>query len=196
VHTDKFGSTVITEVAFRKVIGRIGISGWNQWCIENIERFEPPVEKNIDDLYAQLRRHIRIDLNGADFAGWIFDGIILRFADCENGNFMNASFRDADLWGIDFSGSRLMGADFTKSDMSLSRLTSTDLRGAIFNNTVLTGIRLNEARLEGCDFSQAINLLSMDELMMGMGINIREIKVKQLTDDGMEIDKSDSLFKG
>lgn len=180
VYTDRYGCTVITEAAFRKVIEKSGISGWNNWCMENIERLEPPVADNTAELHAQLRQYVYITLDGADFSGCVFDGIILRFANCANSNFMNASFRDADLWGIRFKGSRLMGADFTRSDMSLSQLTNADLRGAIFNNTILAGIWLNGARLEGCDFSQAIDLMSMEGLLTEMGINTAEIKVTQL----------------
>lgn len=66
-----------------------------------------------------------------------------------------ANFRQADLRGVDLSGSNLIEASFRGADLSGSNLSQSDLRGADFSEAILNQTNLSCSNLTGAILSRA-----------------------------------------
>lgn len=184
----------INEADFREIIRKHGIEGWNKWWKRNEKTIGPNFFSTLEESRAAESWLIDIDLSGADLSGLVLDGIILSYSNCSNANFINTSLKKARLVCVEFSHSNLAGVDFSGSDLLCSTLEDADLRGAIFDNARLLGVCLENAKLHGCDLSKAVDYLPMEEVLKELGINPSEITVKEIRDDGKEIDVSQGLF--
>ena len=91
------------------------------------------------------------DLTSADFNGIYFD----TKANFKNSILRKASFNDADLSGLDFSGANLKEASFNKAELRGTIFTSADLNEATIEGAVVVDAIFTNADVSEADFSHS-----------------------------------------